>query len=174
MGFPDKEQHIQRTREKRGAHAAPGSLPYNRAKGDHAMAQTIMPTQYELKAAGVLVGYSTSSITGEAQLSFKKGRTKLNFTGNEIGLLQTTIGTLITVTIASRPDQSFTTFSFLLPTIQLSKQSDRQSFRTIGVTTINKTTIAGPVKGVQQVYKSVELRGSARQVQFLAYKTAGA
>jgi hypothetical protein len=144
------------------------------AKGGHAMAQIIMPNQYELRGSGVLVGYSTSSIAGEAQLSLKKGRTTLNFTGNQIGLLETTIGTLITVTIASTPDQSFTTFSFLLPRIQLSSQSGRQAFRTIGVTTVNKTTIAGPVKGVQQVYKSVELRGSARQVQFLAHKAAGA
>src|SRR5262249_49156034 len=65
------------------------------------------------------------------------------------------------------------TFSFLLPTIELSKESAKQSFRTIGITTIHKTTIAGPVKGVQQVYKSVQLRGTAQHVLFLAQKTAG-
>ena len=138
------------------------------------MAGKIIPNLYEIQGQGVRVGYSTSSITGKAQLSFKKGRKTLTFTGNEIGLLDTAIGALITVTIASTPDHSFTSFSFLLPAIQLSKESAKQSFRTIGITTVHKTTITGPVKGVQQVYKSVQLRGTAQQVQFLAHKTARA
>jgi hypothetical protein len=132
------------------------------------MAQKIIPNQYELQGQGVRIGYSTSSIGGKAQLSFKKSRKTLNFTGDEIGLLDTTIGALITVTIAATPDRSFTSFSFLLPTIQLPKESAKQPFRTIGITTIHKTTIAGPVKGVEHVYKSVQLRGTAMQVQFLA------
>jgi hypothetical protein len=136
------------------------------------MAQKIMPNQYELQGPGVRIGYSTSSVAGSAQLSFKKGRKTLNFRGDEIGLVDTAIGALVTVTIATTPDRSFTSFSFLLPTVQLSKESAKQSFRTIGITTIHKTTIAGPVKGVQQVYKSVPLRGTAQQVQFLAKKTA--
>jgi hypothetical protein len=76
------------------------------------------------------------------------------------------IGALITVTIAKTADREFTSFSFLLPAIQLSSQSAKQLFRTIGITTVHKTTIAGPVKGVQQTYKSVQLRGTARQVVF--------
>jgi hypothetical protein len=130
------------------------------------MAQKIIPNQYQIQGQGVRIGYSTSSITGKAQLSFKKGPKTLNFTGNEIGLLDTKIGALITVTIATKPDRSFTTFSFLLPTIELSKESAKQSFRTVGITTIHKTTIAGPVKGVQQIYKSVQLRGTAQHVLF--------
>jgi hypothetical protein len=130
------------------------------------MAQKIVPNQYEIEGQGVQVGYSTSSITGKPQLSFRKGRKTLNFTGNEIGALDTTIGTLITVTIASTPDLNSTTFSFLLPPIELAKESAKQSFRTIGITTISKTSIAGPVKGVQQTYKIVELRCSAQHVTF--------
>jgi hypothetical protein len=138
------------------------------------MAQNIVPNQYELQGPGVRIGYSTSSIAGKAQLSFTKGRKTLNFTGDEIGVLDTKIGALITVTVATTPDRSSTSFSFLVPMIQLSKASAKQSFRTIGITTVHKTTIAGPVKGVQQVYKSVQLLGAARQVQFLTQKTAGA
>jgi hypothetical protein len=137
------------------------------------MAQ-IIPNQYQLQGQGVRIGYSTSSIAGKAQLSFKKGRKTLNFTGDQIGVLDTTIGALITVTIAAVPDRSSTSFSFLLPAIHLSKESAKQSFRTIGITTVQKTTIAGPVKGVQQVYRSVQLRGTAAKVQFLVQKTASA
>ncbi len=138
------------------------------------MAEKIVPNQYELQGQGVRVGYSTSSIAGNAQLSFKKGRKTLDFTGDEINVLDTKSGALITVTIATTPDRSFTLLSFLLPAIQLSKESAKQSFRTIGITTIQKTTIAGPVSGVQQVYKSIQLSGTARHVQFLAQNTASA
>ncbi|MBL8296214.1 MAG: hypothetical protein JNN08_30500 [Bryobacterales bacterium] len=138
------------------------------------MAQPLAPNQYELLGQGVRIDYSTSSFGGKPQLSLKKGRTTLSFTGDEIGVQDTKIGALITVTVASTPDLSSTSFSFLLPAIQLAKETAKQSFQTIGVTTVHKTTIAGPPKGVQQVYKSVQLRGSARQVEFLANKAAGA
>jgi hypothetical protein len=130
------------------------------------MAQKIIPNQFDLQGPRVQIGYSTSSITGKPQLSFKQGRKKLDFTGDEIGVLDTKIGALITVTIASTPDLSSTTFSFLLPSIELPKESAKQSFRSIGITTIHKTSIAGPVKGVQQTYKVVQLRGTARHVVF--------
>lgn len=130
------------------------------------MAQKIIPNQYQLDGTGVRIGYSTSSITGKPQLSFKQGRKALNFTGSEIGVQDTTIGSLVTVTIASTPDLSSTTFSFLLPAIELPKESAKQSFRTFGVTTIRKTSIAGTVKGVQQTYKVIPLRGSAQRVAF--------
>ncbi len=138
------------------------------------MAQQIIPNQYELQGLGVRIGYSTTSIAGKAQLSFKSGRKTLNFTGDEIGTLDTAIGALVTVTIATTPDRGFTSFSFLLPRIDLPKESAKQSFRSIGITTVHKTTIAGPPKGVQQVYKSVQLRGTAAKVQFLAQKAATA
>ena len=126
------------------------------------MAQKILPNQYDLRGQGVSISYSVTSITGKPQLSFKKGRTTLNFTGDEIGVLDTTIGSLISVTVATTIDRDFTSFSFLLPSIQLTSPSARQAFRTIGVTTVHKTTIAGPIKGAQQTYKSVQLRGTAR------------
>jgi hypothetical protein len=139
------------------------------------MAQAIVPNQFALQAQGIRVNYSTSSITGTARLSFKKGRKTLNFAGRDIRAVDTLIGSLVTVTIANVPDKSVTTFSLLLPAINLAKASSKQSFRTIGITTTNKTSIAGPVKGVQQTYKSVELRGTAQQVQFIAKdKAAGA
>jgi hypothetical protein len=138
------------------------------------MAQTITPNLYDLQGQGVRIGYSTSSIAGKAQLTFKKGRKTLSFTGDEINVLDTAIGALISVTIAATPDQSSTSFSFLLPAIQLSKESAKQAFRTVGITTVRKTSLGGPVKGVQQTYKTIQLRGSAQKVQFLAQKTASA
>ena len=71
----------------------------------------------------------------------------------------------MSVVIATVPDKSVTTFSVLLPAIQL-PASKRQAFRTIGITTVAATTIVGPPPGVQQTYKTVLLRGYAKQVEF--------
>jgi len=130
------------------------------------MAQKILPNQFNLQGTGITIGYSTSSIAGKPQLSLKKGRKTLTFSGKEIGSLETPIGTLITVTIAQTPDKDLTTFSFVLPQIDLPTASSKTAFRTIGITTVNKTSIAGPPKGVQQTYKVIALKGTAQQVQF--------
>jgi hypothetical protein len=138
------------------------------------MAQKITPNQYDLSGQSVRIGYSTSSIAGSPQLTFTKGRKTLTFTGKQIGVLDTNIGALVTVTIAMTPDKDFTTFSVLLPAIQLARETGKQAFRTVGITTIHKTSLAGPVKGVQQTYKVIELKGTAQQVVFLSKKTATA
>lgn len=138
------------------------------------MTQQIIPNRYELQGEGVSIDYSTTSIAGKAQLSLKIGRKTLSFSGDEIGVLDTAIGALVTVTIATTPDRDSTSFSFLLPRIDLPKDSSKQSFRSVGITTVRKTTIAGPPKGVQQVYKAVALRGTATKVEFVTQKAAGA
>ena len=69
----------------------------------------------------------------------------------------------MSVVVATLPDKNLTTFSVLLPAIRL-PDSKKQAFRTIGITTATKTTIAGPPPGAQQTYKTVALRGSAQQV----------
>jgi hypothetical protein len=130
------------------------------------MAQKTLPNQYDLRGRGVTISYSVTSISGKPLLTFKKGKQALNFSGDEIGVLDTIIGSLVTVTIAKTVDRGFTTFSFLLPSIQLTSPSARQTFQTIGITTVHKTTIAGPIKGVQQSYKSLQLRGTARPLVF--------
>ena len=130
------------------------------------MAQKTLPNQYDLRGRGVTISYSVTSISGKPLLTFKKGKQTLNFSGDEIGVLDTIIGSLVTVTIAKTVDRGFTTFSFLLPSIQLTSPSARQTFQTIGITTVHKTTIAGPIKGVQQSYKSLQLRGTARPLVF--------
>jgi hypothetical protein len=138
------------------------------------MAQKITPNQYDLSGPGVSIVYSTSSIAGSPQLSFTKGRRTLTFAGNEIAVADASIGSLVTVTIAMTPDKGSTTFTVLLPAIQLARETGKQAFRTIGILTLHKTSIAGPVTGVQQTYKTVQLKGSAQQVAFLAKKSATA
>jgi hypothetical protein len=129
------------------------------------MARTAAPNLYQLRGEGVAVTYSTTSIDGQSRFAFKKGRQTLSFSGDEIESVGIGIGTLVSVVIANVPDKGVTTFSVLLPAIRL-PESKKQAFRTMGITTVAKTTIAGPLLGVQQTYKTVALRGSSQQVEF--------
>jgi hypothetical protein len=129
------------------------------------MAKKIAPNLYELSGEGIAITYSTTSLDGKPRLSYSKGRQTLSFSGDEIDSLQTDIGTLVSVVIANIPDRGTTIFSVLLPSIRLG-DSGKQSFRTLGITTVTKTTIAGPPQGAQQTYKTVALRGSAQKVDF--------
>ena len=125
----------------------------------------VTPNLYDLTGDGVTVSYSTSSISGKPLFSYKKGRTSLNFSGDEITTQETEIGDLVSVTIAKTVDRGFTSFSVLIPSIKL-PASGKQSFRTVGITTVHTTSIGGPVKGAGETYKTVDLRGSAKAVEF--------
>jgi len=129
------------------------------------MAPKNAPNLFQLSNEGLAVTYSTTSLDGKPRFTFKKGRQTLDFAGDQIASVESGIGTLVSVVIANVPDKAVTTFSVLIPDIRL-PASNRQAFRTIGITTVAKTTISGPPVGVQQTYKTVALRGSARQVTF--------
>ena len=117
------------------------------------MAQNVLPNQYDLRGQGVTISYSVTSITGKPQLSFKKGRQMLNFSGDEIGVFDTTIGSLVTVTMQGQStEDSLPSALYFRPSSWRVLQLDRHS-QTIGITTVHKTTIAGPIKGVQQSYR---------------------
>jgi hypothetical protein len=124
------------------------------------------PNSFKLMGEDIQVDYSTTSVDGTPRFTFKKGQKTLSFSGSQISSSAVKIGTLVSVTVATVPDKSSTSFSVLLPAIKL-PESGRQTFRTIGITTVTQTTIAGPPPvGVQQTYKSVAMRGSARIVAF--------
>ena len=125
----------------------------------------LTPNSFQLTGDTIEVSYSTTSIDGKPRLTFKKGSKTLSFSGNQITSSSATIGTLVSVVIAIVPDKSTTTFSILLPAIRL-PESRRQAFRSIGITTVTKTTLAGPPVGVQQTYTTVALRGTARLLDF--------
>lgn len=129
------------------------------------MAKKLVPNLFQLGGEGVTVTYSTTSIDGQPRLTYKKGRQTLSFAGRDIATTDIGIGSLVSVVIARVPDKGTTTFSILLPAIQL-PETRKQSFRTIGIVTVTATTIAGPPVGVRQTYKTVALRGSAQQVEF--------
>lgn len=111
--------------------------------------------------------YSTSSITGEPQFTYRDSTRDRSFSGDRITVTSSPLGTLVTVLLGAIPDGLTLTATLVLPDINL---GDRQMIRfsTVVILTTNPTTIGGPqfVTGPLQTYQVVKLRGVAQHVKF--------
>jgi hypothetical protein len=124
------------------------------------------PNLYELSCDGVELTYSTTSIDGSARFSFRDAERKLDFSGEQIRVRETELGTEVTVTLESIPDLRVVTLTLLVPDINLGRETE-VPFSTVAIETTNHTTIGGPslITGPLQTYRVIELHGTAKSVQ---------
>lgn len=121
---------------------------------------------FELKNATYKITYSSSSLDGKPQLSYKKGTASpRTFRGSQIRQKLTELGTLVTVTLKSVPDSRTVVFSLLVPQVNVSGET---KVNVKAVETTIRTSIGGPnlVKGQVQTYKVYSLGGTAKHVFF--------
>ncbi|MBD2518028.1 hypothetical protein H6G93_24210 [Nostoc sp. FACHB-973] len=134
----------------------------------HAQETFKVPTSYQLenKQQQLKVNYSTTSFTGEPRLQYQKGRQILQFAGKEIRTQDTEIGTLVTVTIYRTVDNGSTTFSLLIPAVNIGV-SNKADIVTKGITTVNRfSTIPLFNEGQTQTYTVTPLSGTAEALVF--------
>jgi hypothetical protein len=124
----------------------------------------VEPNFYHLHGDGRTVTLLTSGIAGRPQCSYHDTHVSLNFSGDEITLEETELGTLATVTIQSTPDAGSTTFSVVLPRVNLA-DATTAILSTLGITALHRTTIAGLGRGQLTTYHVSHLHGSASQIQ---------
>jgi hypothetical protein len=122
------------------------------------------PDMYELHGGGIHVTYSTStaSFSGKPLLTYHDHSLVKDFIGDQIKTLQTDIGTLVTVVIHMTPDRGSTTFSLLIPRVNL-PPADVANITAEGITTLQKFSLPLPV-GQTQFYTVHTLHGTARFV----------
>ena len=130
------------------------------------MAQDIQqPTAYELTDGATQIGYTTSSVAGAPQFSYSGPKGDRTFSGDEITVLASPLGDLVTVTLEDVPDLQLVTLTVLLPQIGL-EPGEEARFATLAIFTTTRTTFAGPPPGVEQTYELILLNGLAKQVVF--------
>jgi hypothetical protein len=117
------------------------------------------PTMYELHGAGIHVSYSTTSISGQPLLTYHDASQVKNFSGDQINIVPTEIGSLVTVVIHLTVDSGSTTFSLLIPNVTL-PPSNVANITAEGITTMQKFSIPPPV-GQTQFYTIHTLQGTA-------------
>jgi hypothetical protein len=119
------------------------------------------PNHYELSGDGISVIYSTTSFGGRPMLSYHDKSQSRSFVGDQIRTVDTEIGTLVTVTLFLTPDSGSTTFTLLIPEVNL-RASDSAPISTYGITTLHRLTLIGPpLQGQTELYTMDALQGTA-------------
>jgi hypothetical protein len=130
--------------------------------------QPPVPNLYQLQGADLQVTYNTTGRTGKPHFTYKDASQTLSFTGDQIRKTQTEIGTLVTVTIHMTVDTGSTSFTLLVPTVNLASESQPPAeIHTVGITTIHRFSVvpAGRL-GQTETYAVTQLSGTATLVWF--------
>jgi len=117
---------------------------------------------FELSRGAIHVTYSTTSFIGGPILSYRDNQLSRSFRGDEISVQATDLGQLVTVTLETIPDLRTVKFTLILPVVTVMPQSVGTRVKVPGITTTTPTSIAGPLPGPQQLYSSINLRGTAQ------------
>jgi hypothetical protein len=124
------------------------------------------PNFYQVTGDGITVTYSTTSIFGGPHFNYKEGTTDLSFTGDQIKVTTVPLlGTVVSVVTRLTIDSGSTSFSLLIPRVNLGN-SFSVNITTLGISTEHKFSIAGPVAPQSDLYTPHVLTGTARFVFF--------
>lgn len=126
------------------------------------------PNMWQLAGGGMEVSFASTGIDGKARLTVTtKELGARSFTGDQIRITPSEIGTLVTVTIAAIPDLSTTTLTLILPGASV-EMGASLAVKVVSLTTVQRTSIGGPnlVRGQRQTQTAVTLEGTARVVVF--------
>lgn len=124
------------------------------------------PNLYMLHGNGLHVTYSTTSLDGTPHFDYHDIHNVKAFVGDEIRTEKTEIGTLVSVTIEPTVDGGSTSFSLLLPTVNL-VNTDSAPINTIGITTRHRFSIVQSLNlGQTELYTVAQLTGAAQAVIF--------
>ena len=130
-----------------------------------ARADTV-PNLYELEGCRIHIVYSTSGIDGKPHFSYRDGQKTLNFSGPEIRTADTEIGTLVTVTTVKTVDTGSTTFTLVVPRVNVG-QYQKARIATQGIRTIHKFSVLhGMNRGQTEINSTATLTGTASSVAF--------
>jgi hypothetical protein len=122
------------------------------------------PNLYQLSGKHLNITYSTTGIDGKPHFSYQDLQQTLSFTGDQIRGVVTEIGTLVSVTIRLTVDTGGTTFSLLLPRVNIPGEQT-VPVETVGITTLHRFSVL-PINGQRDFYTVTRLQGSASRVFF--------
>ena len=123
------------------------------------------PTLWELAGEHISVTYSTTSISGQPNLTYFGPQGRFAYSTDEINATDTELGTEVTVTLPGFTDEDQTAFTVLLPPVRSDDHSPI-AIETLGITTLKRSSIAGPPPGQDYSYTVTPLSGEATFAEF--------
>jgi hypothetical protein len=122
------------------------------------------PDVYDLSGHGVAITYLPTGAGGLAHFTYQDHQRTESFSGNQIRRVQVPdLGTVVSVTIVPTVDAGSTTFSVLIPDINLPNQRGASTpVITEGISTVHKFSILPAAnQGQRETYTVIPLRGTA-------------
>jgi hypothetical protein len=127
-------------------------------------AAVVAPNLYQLTGAGISINYIPSGAGGQPFFTYQDLHRTLHFFGKEIQQAEVAdLGTVVSVTLVITIDLGSTTFSVLLPRVNLPDHLGASAFiRTEGITTVHSLSFAPGVNlGQRDTYTVAALSGTA-------------
>jgi hypothetical protein len=110
--------------------------------------------------------YATSAAGAKPGLQYQSHNYLRDFPPAETRITDTEIGSLVTVTLNGTVDNGSTSFTLLMPRVNVGLGKLNQAYiRTIGITTVHRPG-APPFNGQAEIYSIAELDGTAEFIPF--------
>jgi hypothetical protein len=125
------------------------------------------PDLYQLHGDGISVTYHPVFVGGLPALTYQDAQRTLSFRGNEIRRVDVPdLGTIVSVTLVMTVDTGSTTFSLLVPPVNLPNHTGASThISTVGITTVHRRSpVPAANLGQRAVYTVTHLHGSASLV----------
>jgi hypothetical protein len=130
------------------------------------MLPTVTPNLYHCSGQHIHVTYTPAGIDGQPHLTYQDGQQTKSFKGNEVRIVDCDLGKLISVTLRLTVDSGSTSFSLVIPRMQIF-EGTTVPMQTHGVTTLHRFSIIPPLNhGQLDIYTLTPLHGTAQFVLF--------
>jgi hypothetical protein len=129
------------------------------------------PNLYTLRSHNLQITYATTGLDGKPHLQYNDGNLILQFSSPDIRMTLTPIGTLVSVTLKKSMEAGSTSFSLLVPVVNLDR-ANHVPIRTFCISTIHRFSLVPILNhGQAENYQVTELTGSAAVVVPAASET---
>ena len=115
--------------------------------------------EFQLAGECVQITYLTSDREGKPHLTFKDDGDERSFTGDEIRIEQSELGTLATVLLGYLPDVGSDTLTLVIPQVRVAELSE--PVETFAIKCHHSMTML-PQPGAAQSYQVIPLKGSVQ------------
>ncbi len=130
-------------------------------------ALNIAANMFNLSGGGVTVSYSASGIDGKPHMSYQDATRSLSFTGDEISKLEGDLASVVSVTIVRTVDAGSTSFSLLVPRVNLAAPFGSIAICSDGITTNHAFSVVPALNlGQRDFYSVTPMQGTASHVVF--------
>jgi hypothetical protein len=123
--------------------------------------EPLEPNHYELLGRGISVSFASTSLTGQPLLHYQDASREVSAMGEDLRLVETEIGTLVTVTLEPDADAGSLLFTLVIPRARLEGVGSELRISTEGLLTRSRFS-RGPIADAQlQESMCLPLKGRA-------------